>query len=227
VTAVSARDRILSRLREARGADPSAHDSERALVEARIREHPVGPRPTMAWTDAVERFRAECVRAASTVDTVATRAEVPLAVARYLVAKQLPTQAVAWPELGDLDWAAADIEIDFRAAQGDDPVGITGAHLAIAETGTLMFLSTPRTHPVTSLLPETHVAVVPASRVVRTMEDAFERTRVEVGALPRATNFVSGPSRTADIEGVLQIGAHGPFRVHVIVVDDRAPPASA
>jgi L-lactate dehydrogenase complex protein LldG len=218
---MSARDRILSRLREARGADPSAVDAERAQVEARIREHRVGPRPTMAWTDTVERFRSECVRASSTVDTVATRADVPMAVARYLVAKNLQTNVVAWPELGDLDWAAADIEIDFRAAQADDLVGVTGVHLAIAETGTLMFLSAPRTHPVTSLLPETHIAVVPAARVLRTMEDAFERTRIETGGvLPRATNFVSGPSRTADIEGVLQIGAHGPFRVHVIVVED-------
>ena len=49
------------------------------------------------------------------------------------------------------------------------------------------------------------------------MEDAWARTREEIGELPRAVNFVSGPSRTADIEGILQIGAHGPFRVHVIV----------
>jgi len=103
-------------------------------------------------------------------------------------------------------------------AVGDDLVGITGVHLAIAETGTLMLLSGPDTHAVTSLLPETHVAIVPADRIEPAMEEAWVRTRDERGQLPRAVNFVSGPSRTADIEGQLQIGAHGPFRVHVVVV---------
>jgi L-lactate dehydrogenase complex protein LldG len=95
---------------------------------------------------------------------------------------------------------------------------VTGVYLAIAETGTLLFLSSPDTPAATSLLPETHVAVVPADRIVRTMEEAWARMRAEGREVPRAINFVSGPSRTADIEGQLQIGAHGPFRVHVVIV---------
>jgi L-lactate dehydrogenase complex protein LldG len=68
------------------------------------------------------------------------------------------------------------------------------------------------------LLPETHIAVLERSRLVATMEDAFALVRREVGELPRAAWFVSGPSRTADIEQTIVIGAHGPYRVHVIVV---------
>ncbi|HVL75378.1 MAG TPA: LUD domain-containing protein, partial [Noviherbaspirillum sp.] len=92
---------------------------------------------------------------------------------------------------------------------------------AVAETGTLMLLSGPRTWPSASLLPETHVAIVERSRIVAAMEDAFALARAEHGELPRAVNFISGPSRTGDIEQTIVLGAHGPYRVHVIIVDER------
>ncbi|HVB49770.1 MAG TPA: LUD domain-containing protein, partial [Burkholderiales bacterium] len=69
-----------------------------------------------------------------------------------------------------------------------------------------------------SLLPETHVAVVPVARLVAHMEDAWELLRAELGQLPRAVNFISGPSRTGDIEQTIILGAHGPYRVHVVLV---------
>ena len=86
-------------------------------------------------------------------------------------------------------------------------------------------MSGPRTPATTSLLPETHIAVVRASRLVRGMEDAWKLLRDEHGAdfMPRALNFISGPSRTADIEQTLVLGAHGPYRVHIVLVGD--PPA--
>jgi L-lactate dehydrogenase complex protein LldG len=69
-----------------------------------------------------------------------------------------------------------------------------------------------------SLLPETHVAVVPVARIVAHMEDGWDLARAELGELPRAVNFVSGPSRTADIEQTVVLGAHGPYRVHIVLV---------
>ncbi len=147
-------------------------------------------------------------------------AGVPCAVARYLEQNNLPKSAVCWPELFELEWQAAGINIESRPAQGSDLVGITGAFCAIAETGTLMTLSGPRTPATTSLLPETHIAVVRAGRIVRGMEDAWKLLRDEQGAdfMPRAVNFISGPSRTADIEQTLVLGAHGPYRVHIVLV---------
>ncbi|MBA3903867.1 MAG: hypothetical protein C0522_09380, partial [Rhodocyclaceae bacterium] len=105
-----------------------------------------------------------------------------------------------------------------RPATGDDLVGVTGAFCAIADTGTLMLLSGPDTPAATSLLPETHIAILPVSRVVPFMEDGWRLLREEKGSLPRAVNFVSGPSRTADIEQTVTLGAHGPYRVHIILV---------
>jgi L-lactate dehydrogenase complex protein LldG len=82
----------------------------------------------------------------------------------------------------------------------------------------LMLLSGPDAFVSASLLPETHIAILPASRIVAGMEDAFALARAEYGELPRTTNFISGPSRTGDIEQTIVLGAHGPYRVHVIIV---------
>jgi L-lactate dehydrogenase complex protein LldG len=99
-----------------------------------------------------------------------------------------------------------------------DLVGITDSDCAVAETGTLMLLSGIDSPATVSLLPETHIAIVRASRVVSGMEEAWNLVRDERGQLPRAVNFISGPSRTGDIEQTIVLGAHGPYRVHIVVV---------
>ena len=221
---MTARDNILSRIRAAQGRSGAPGVEERASVAAHIGAHPPGPRPQAAWDD-VERFTGCAVKLSTTVDQVAAFADVPQVVARYLEQNNLPKSVVCWPDLFELEWQAAGIEVESRAAEGTDLVGITSAFCAIAETGTLMTLSGPRTPATTSLLPETHIAVVRASRLVRGMEDAWKLLRDEHGAdfMPRALNFISGPSRTADIEQTLVLGAHGPYRVHIVLVGD--PPA--
>jgi L-lactate dehydrogenase complex protein LldG len=137
---------------------------------------------------------------------------------RYLTEHSLPVQAIAWQTLRDLAWADAGIPVEFRKPADLDPVGITGCFCATAETGTLVLLSGEETYASAALLPETHIAIVPASRIVAGHEDAFRLIRAERGELPRAVNFISGPSRTGDIEQTIVLGAHGPYRVHAIVV---------
>ncbi len=74
------------------------------------------------------------------------------------------------------------------------------------------------TPTATTLLTDTHIAVVRADRIVSGMEEAFALLRHERGTLPRAVNMISGPSRTGDIEQTIVLGAHGPYRVHVLVL---------
>jgi L-lactate dehydrogenase complex protein LldG len=214
---VSAREKILERIRarQARSALPAA--GEREAVRAHIAAHPQNPRPAANW-DPVARFREEVLKLASTVDEVESLAVVPAAIARYLEAQRLPREAVCWEAFAALNWRAAGIAIAVRAARETDLVGITGAFCAIAETGTLMTLSGPQTPSAVSLLPETHVAIVGKSRIVRGMEEAWQLVRDEEWVLPRAVTFISGPSRTADIEQTVTLGAHGPYRVHIILV---------
>lgn len=216
---MSARDNILTRIRAQRTRDAADHAAERAAVRAHIAAHPQNARPAVRW-DLVARFREEALKLASTVDEVVSLAAVPAAVARYLDAQRLTRQTVCWDAFAELDWATAAIEIAVRATRETDLVGITGAFCAVAETGTLVLLSSPRTPSATSLLPETHVAIVEKSRIVPGMEEAWQLVRIERGELPRAVSFVSGPSRTADIEQTVTLGAHGPYRVHILIVSE-------
>ena len=214
---MSARDNILRRIRAANGRETGPGTMDRSAVLARLQDRNRGPLPTMDW-EPVQRFKERCIAMMSTVDEVGALADVPRAVASYLQQKNLPTSGACWPEFAQLDWAGAGLGVQARPSHGDDKLGITGAFCALAENGTLMLLSGEDTHATTSLLPENHVAIVAASRIVRTMEDAWDLLRRERSRLPRQVNFISGPSRTADIEMTLVLGAHGPFRVHVIVV---------
>ena len=213
---MSARENILARIRARQGRTAATAAAERDAVRSRIAAHPSNARPRMDW-EPVARFRERALGLASTVDDVATLAAIPVAVARYLAAHSLPLAGVCWPEFAGLDWRGAGLAVESRAARDADPVGITGAFCAIAETGTLMTVTGQDTPATLSLLPETHVAVVRISRIVPGMEEAWRLLRDELGEPPRAVSFISGPSRTADIEQTVTLGAHGPYRVHVIL----------
>lgn len=218
---MSARNNILTRIRTRQARDAANHAAEREAVRAHIATHPQNARPAARW-NAVARFREQALKLASTLDEVESITAVPAAIARYLEAHQLPRKAVCWDALALLDWDGVAIEIAARPARATDLVGITGSFCAIAETGTLMNLSGPQTPSATSLLPETHVAIVEKSRIVQGMEEAWQLVRVERGELPRAVSFISGPSRTADIEQTVTLGAHGPYRVHIVLVGNAS-----
>lgn len=211
---MSARQRILARI--ARGLDRAPRDGADVAVADYLRRHPRGPVPQRG-EDPVSRFKERAARLSSEVTQVLVPEQVPVAVAAYLAARGLPREVVCWPELARLAWGDSGIRVAARGARADDMVGISGAFCAIAETGTLMLLSGADTPATVSLLPETHVAVLSASRIVPAMEDAWDLLRAERGALPRAVNFVSGPSRTADIEQTVTLGAHGPYRVLIVL----------
>ncbi len=214
---MSARANIIARIRTRQGKAVSVRAAERDAVAQHIAAHPQSPRPHVD-ADVVARFRDRALSLMTSVEDVATLRDLPATVARYLREQALPTTAVCWPDFAALDWAGQGLQVEARAARDTDLVGITGAFCALAETGTLMMCSGAQTPAAASLLPETHIAVVSRSRIVAGMEDGWALLRSETGAMPRAVNFISGPSRTADIEQTVTLGAHGPYRVHVLLL---------
>jgi len=221
----AAREDVLASVRKELGrAGPDA--AARARAQAYLAAHAHGPRPAMP-SDLVARFMERATDMASTVERIARINDVPAAVARYLDALALPPalaqqkshEGVCWPEFSALDWAGAGLRIESRPTEGADRLAITGCFCAIAETGTLVFTTAPSTPTASMLLPDTHVCVVRVDKMVSGMEEAFARVRAAHGSMPRAVNLVSGPSRTGDIEQTIVLGSHGPFRVHILVLD--------
>ena len=99
-------------------------------------------------------------------------------------------------------------------------VGITEAQAAIAETGTLVLDSSVEQNRLVSLVPPIHIAILDASRISATLGETLSALQAD-GEVSPAITFITGPSRTADIELTLTIGVHGPQELYVIVVQDR------
>ena len=124
------------------------------------------------------------------------------------------------PSLGDIPWSdQPTLSVVEGRGEANDLVSVTGAFAGVAETGTLVLLSGPE-HPSTlNFLPETHIVVLRDEQLVGSYEDAWARLRARGRGMPRVVNMVTGPSRTADIEQTLQLGAHGPRRLHIVLID--------
>ena len=197
----------------------------REAVEARLAAPLRGPLVARAQLPQPEKIALFCLWAETNNATVARVASGAVAgeVSAYLVRNNLPAQAAMAPSLllDRYDWASQKMLALRRGrGEGGDRVSITGAFAGLAETGTVVMVSGPD-HPVSlNLLPDTHVAVLREEDIVAGYEDVWTRLRERYGkdTMPRTVNTITGPSRTGDIEQAMELGAHGPRRMHIIVV---------
>jgi L-lactate dehydrogenase complex protein LldG len=145
--------------------------------------------------------------------------------ARLALADKLRSQGLAVATWDDEPGAEAKGgESSFREQCFSAEVGISGVELVLAESGTLVLTSRTEGSQLASLAPPVHVALYQRSQVYATLEEILERLPVPrdpQDELPgRSVVFVTGPSRTADIEQILIRGVHGPREVHAILVED-------
>jgi len=224
---VSGREAILGKLK--RQLDGQALRDPDAVAErlSTHRQNLIPKRAQLEHRAQVDLFHAQIEGLAASVRRLKSAEEVPGALADYLRQQNLPLQVKTAPdpELEALPWDREPLlERSAGRAQDADAVSLTPVAAAVAETGTLMLTSTERTPTTLAFLPETHVVVVKASQVVGTYEEALgqARARFGEGQMPRSLNFVSGPSRTGDIEQKIELGAHGPRRLHVLLIEDEA-----
>jgi L-lactate dehydrogenase complex protein LldG len=222
------RDAMFGRIR--RGLGVSGDEAERrAAVAHRLGTHARNLVPRRAVLDKagqVALFRAEAEAVQATVDEAKSLVDIPEQVASYLRRHNLPQRIRHGedPTLTALPWAERTpaLAIDTGAADPADEVSLSCAFAGVAETGTLALISGPDNPTTLNFLPETHIVVLPKSAVTGSYEDVWDslRQRFGEGEMPRTVNLITGPSRTGDIEQTIELGAHGPRRLHIILVDD-------
>jgi L-lactate dehydrogenase complex protein LldG len=200
---------------------------QQAMLRGRLERHPchlIPARSRLPHAEQVDLFVRNVEKEFGSVDRVADADAVPDAVAAYLAAQNLPSALVMapHPELRAMPWKNRPLlTIREGRAEATDAVSVQHAFAAIAETGTLMLPSAPERPTTLNLLADTEIVVLRASRLVGAYEDAWDRLREAFGRMPRNVMLVTGPSRSADIEQTLELGAHGPRRLHVVLIEDQ------
>ncbi|UHD14335.1 LutC/YkgG family protein [Thiocapsa bogorovii] len=212
----SAREDILDAVRRARGRGPLASPT-RATLDALIAT-PVRHLRPLFDEDLTARFIRKLESRSGTVARVTGRAQVPDAVETFRSAHDIAARAAVGAGLSDLVWPA-DWIIHHDRAGIEETLSVSPAFAGIAETGTLMLLASPDSPTTHNFVPDNQVVILETTRILRHFEDAWAALRERTDGMPRAVNLVSGPSRTADIEQTIQLGAHGPRRLHVVLVD--------
>lgn len=222
----TAREQILTMIRRGLKRGP-LEETRRAELEARLAQPPRQPMPARAQGSPSERvasFIKMAEYALATLDRVADERAIPAAVAVFLARENLPTRVVMAPDaaLAGLPWESQPLlKIERRAAQDGDKVSITPAFAGIAETGTLLLRSGPDWPTTLNFLPDTHIVLLPVQRIVGSYEEGWDLLRATGDAMPRTVNYITGPSRSGDIEQTMQLGAHGPLRLHIVIVDSQ------
>ena len=224
---MTARDLILATVRRSLGV--TGTEAPRRLdVASRLAGHPAGVVPARGQLPPAERldlFARMVEAAAGTVERAAELADIPAAVAAFLRGHNLPLAVRHGddPLLAAVPWGrAGTLEIRRGASDGSDLAAVSRAFGAVAETGTLVLTSGADNPTTLNFLPDVHVVIVDAADVASDFETAMARLRQRygVGIMARTVNMITGPSRSADIEQTLILGAHGPRKLHVIVVGD-------
>jgi L-lactate dehydrogenase complex protein LldG len=221
------RDVILATVRRSLGVT-GTEAPRRFEVATRLSGHPAGIVPARGHlppADKVDLFVSMVQAAAGTVERANHAAGIPAAVAAFLRALNLPLAIRHGddPLLLSVPWEkAGTLEVRRGPSKGHDLAAVSRAFAAVAETGTLVLTSGPDNPTTLNFLPDVHIVVVSASDVAADFETAMARLRARfgAGAMPRAVNLITGPSRSADIEQTLILGAHGPRKLHVIVVGE-------
>lgn len=215
-----AKSRIMQNV--AHALDQKSAPTAGEVLEQRQRAYAGSATPHPVWqASAVERFIEKFESQAGTWTRVEGIEAVGGAVADHLSGKLIDQQIrvaphpllekVVWPE-------HLDVIVSSERAP-DSNVAVSVAEAGMAETGTLVFYSGAEIPTTLQFLPDYHIAILRLPDMVSYMEEVWQKLNVRDDFPPRALSFITGPSRTADVELTIQIGAHGPREVHLILVE--------
>ncbi|MBF9234978.1 LutC/YkgG family protein [Microvirga alba] len=223
---MSARDDVLANIRRSLGVK-GTETIRRNIVAERLEHAPKGLIPARGQVSGEERlalFKTQAEAALATVTEVASSADVPLSIALFLRSHNLPASL----RMGDdlrlkaMPWTETALDISHGPSEGHDLNAVSHAFGGVAETGSLVLVSGPENPSTLNFLPDNHIIVVAAKDIAGDYESVWNRVRFTFGkgGMPRTVNWITGPSRSGDIEQTMLLGAHGPRRLHVVVVSE-------
>jgi L-lactate dehydrogenase complex protein LldG len=198
---MNSRETILGSIRSHLAASPPGNPVQSVFL----------PEPTPQATSLVDAFKQNVEAVDGHCLVVQTEEELTR-ILKDFGGRIATSDAPLWNRLGFASSNSNIFEID---------VGITTAQAAIAETGTLVLDSARERNRLISLVPPVHVAIVDSSSIFSTLAEALAFIHQD-GTISPVVTFITGPSRTADIELTLAIGVHGPQELYVIV--NEGPP---
>jgi L-lactate dehydrogenase complex protein LldG len=221
---MSARDEIFANIRRSLGVKGSETIRQQIVTE-RLERAPKGVVPARGQISGEERlalFKLQAEAALATVTEVASSSEVPQSIALFLRNHNLPAAL----KMGDdlrlkaMPWADTTLDISHGVSQGHDLNAVSYAFGGVAETGSLVMISGSENPSTLNFLPDNHIIVVSSKDIAGDYETVWNRVRFAFGknGMPRTVNWITGPSRSGDIEQTMLLGAHGPRRLHVVVV---------
>ena len=169
-------------------------------------------------------FKVQAEAALATVTEVEAASDVPLSIADFLRDHNLP----ATLRMGDdprflaMPWSETALDISHGPSVGNDLNAVSHAFGAVAETGSLVMISGSENPSTLNFLPDNHIIVVAEKDIAGDYESVWTKIRFAFGKgrMSRTVNWITGPSRSGDIEQTMLLGAHGPRRLHVIVVKE-------
>ena len=225
---MSARDEIFASLR--RSLRVTGDEGPRkAAVQSRLAGAPRGIIPARGQLDPKERiglFRKMAESAFASVAIVQNASEVPAEAARWLRDNNLPASLRMGADLRlkAMPWSETSLDISTGRSDGRDLNAVSHAFSAVAESGTLIMTSGPENPTTLNFLPDNHVVVLQAADLEGDYESVFTRLRATYGKdlMPRTVNMITGPSRSADIGQTMLLGAHGPRKLHIVIVDEAS-----
>jgi len=209
------------------------YGAENISIQQRLKAHKANMIPArgrLGTKARVDLFIREAEQVQATVARVSALAGVPREVARFLAKNNLPMRLKTAPETSGntIPWSEQTLlSVEEGRADGSEEACVSQAFAGVAETGTLVMLSGADSPTTLNFLPPTHIVVLGMADIAGDYEEIWDRLRrektTESGCfMPRTVNWISGPSRSADIEQTLLLGAHGPQRLHIVIVDGAA-----
>lgn len=213
---MSGREQIMATIRRSLGRDAGPGEQQLSNLKMRQSARRHHARPQLG-PELAAQLKAQMAKVQMTVTELSSMDELPAAAAAYLREHQLPPQLSVAPELRSVEWPES-LEIHTGAARAEDLSSITACICAIAETGSVVMAASGESPATLRFMPDNHMVVLKRDQIVAHLEDAWGAMREQPGGISRAVHINTGPSRTGDVEQVIEIGAHGPRRMHVFLI---------